>query len=99
MECRICGFDYVELTKHHLIPKTCHKKMKSKKRFKSMELNRTVDICTNCHRQIHALIKESELATVYNTIERIVNYPQMAKYVSWIKRRGNTRRIKTKRSW
>ena len=40
-----------------------------------------------CHRKIHALFGEAELAHAYPDAERIRAHPEMAKFVAWVKRR------------
>lgn len=38
-----------------------------------------------CHRQIHALFSETELATQYNTVDALLEHPEIQKFVSWVK--------------
>jgi hypothetical protein len=40
-----------------------------------------------CHRQIHALLTETELARQYNTVEALLSHPEIASFVSWIRRK------------
>ena len=99
MKCILCEKEYDKLTEHHLIPKTCHKKIKSKKAFVNIDLSKTINTCESCHKQIHALISEKELAYNYNTVEKLKRHPSINKYIVWAKKRNNIRSIKTKRSW
>ena len=57
---------------HHLIPKS--------KGGKS-----TVLLHSACHNQIHALITETDLANLFNTIESLKTHAGLAKFIDWIK--------------
>jgi len=38
-----------------------------------------------CHRQIHALLTESELARDYSTVQALMAHPQIANFVTWVR--------------
>jgi hypothetical protein len=38
-----------------------------------------------CHRQIHALFTEAELARRYNTVEALLENEEIQKFVRWVK--------------
>lgn len=40
-----------------------------------------------CHRQIHALFTEAELAQRYNTAEALLEHPEMQKFIAWVKKK------------
>ena len=56
---------------HHLVPK-------SKGGTKTVILHRI------CHRQIHALLTETELERHYFTIERLRTHEALARFVGWV---------------
>ncbi|QDD11534.1 HNH endonuclease [Candidatus Methylopumilus planktonicus] len=72
--CPICGRSIPESQKdaHHLIPKS--------KGGKSFEYIHRI-----CHKQIHALFKENELAKVLNTAESLRNHSDMQTFINWVK--------------
>jgi len=72
--CPLCGRVIPEAQKdaHHLIPK-------SKGGRETQYLHRI------CHRQIHALFSENELAKQYQTVEALLAHPQVASFVTWVK--------------
>jgi len=37
-----------------------------------------------CHRQIHALFTETELARRYATVEALLAHPEVARFVAWV---------------
>ena len=58
--------------KHHLVPK-----LKGGKETEVMHII--------CHRQLHALFTEAELAQKYYTVEALLAHPEVAKFVAWVK--------------
>jgi hypothetical protein len=63
--CEFCEREQ-KLTEHHLIPRAVHSKKKFLKRFGKEEMkSRTVDLCKLCHKGVHRLFSEKELAEEY----------------------------------
>jgi hypothetical protein len=77
--CVLCS-RIMPLTFHHLIPRTTHKKLK-KRGFKIKELNVGIMVCRPCHSAIHRFIDEEQMASDYNTYEKLI---QHEKVQSWI---------------
>lgn len=59
---------------HHLVPK-----LKGGKK--------TVALHRICHRQVHALFTEAELAQQYNTAESLLAHPDIQTFVAWVKKK------------
>lgn len=59
---------------HHLVPK-------SRGGVHTQWLHRI------CHRHIHALFTETELARSYHTVEQLLAHPDMARFVAWVQRK------------
>jgi hypothetical protein len=57
---------------HHLVPKSRGGAI-------------TVYLHRACHKQIHALFTETELAKNYASPEALRTHPHMAKFISWVK--------------
>lgn len=72
--CPICEREIppIQMDAHHLIPR-------SKGGRETQYLHRI------CHRQIHALFTESELATRLNSADAIRQHPQMQRFIEWVK--------------
>ena len=70
---------------HHLIPK-------SKGGVVTVLLHRA------CHKQIHALFTETELARQYPSIEALQAHPEIAKFISWVQQKPNGLNLQTRRS-
>jgi hypothetical protein len=85
--CQLCQCE-MAYNFHHLIPRTLHGNKWFKKRFSQEELRRGIDVCKDCHRAIHDLIpEEKELGRHYNSLEKLLAHPEVAKYVAWKRRR------------
>jgi len=74
--CPLCDriIPAAERDTHHLVPK-------SRGGIVTVLLHRI------CHRQIHALISESELARAYRDVNALRQHPELAKFVSWVRRK------------
>jgi hypothetical protein len=70
---------------HHLVPK-----MKGGKA--------TVAMHRICHRQVHALFSETELAQQFNTADALLSNPEIQKFVSWVKTKPDNFFERTRRS-
>ncbi len=72
--CPLCGrvIPMSQRDEHHLVPKTKGGRATS-------TLHRA------CHRQIHALFTEAELAQKYSTVEALLAVPEVQTFVRWIK--------------
>ena len=62
---------------HHLIPKS-----------KGGKGGETVLLHHICHKQIHLMFKEKELAKSLNKIEILKKHPKLKKFINWIKKRS-----------
>jgi len=85
--CPICDRDIPQSQKdaHHLIPKS--------KGGKATEYLHRI-----CHRQIHALFSETELARKLNTAESLKEHPYMQKFISWVKTKPDSFYQRTSKS-
>lgn len=76
--CPICDRPIPDTQKdaHHFIPKS--------KGGKATEYLHRI-----CHRQIHALFTETQLARELNTAEAIKEQAEMQKFIAWVKSKPN----------
>ncbi len=70
---------------HHLIPK-------SRGGTETAWLHRI------CHRQIHALFTETELARDYHRVEVLRQHPEMAHFIEWVRRKPDEFFERTRKS-
>jgi hypothetical protein len=71
--------------KHHMVPK-------SKGGRETAFLHRI------CHRQIHALFTETELARQYASAEALLQHPEMLAFVAWVKTKPDDFFVPTRKS-
>ena len=90
MNCALCHRDVPQLTEHHLTPKS---------RLKKGEITPTIWIwiCSACHRQIHALFSNIQLANELNSLERLRDEPRLSRFLSWIAKQDAGKHIRMRR--
>ena len=84
--CELCN-RMGPLTKHHLLPKE--------------EGGTEADIaliCSDCHRQIHALYSNKELALRLTTIEALKQDEKILKFLNFIRKQPTTKRMTISKS-
>lgn len=76
VRCPLCGrpIPPEQQDKHHLVPRV--------KGGQHTEVLHRV-----CHRQIHALFSESELAQRYATVDALLAHPEIQAFVRWVQKR------------
>lgn len=96
-KCELCGRE-LPTTEHHLIPKTNHSNKWFRKTFTLEDMkSRKIDACVDCHPAIHKFIpSEKELGRNYNTLEKLLAHPKIAKFVEWVKKQDG-KQSKTKK--
>ena len=70
---------------HHLVPKS--------KGGRQTELLHRV-----CHRQVHALLTEAELARQYATVEALLQHPELQAFLAWVKTKPADFFVSTRKS-
>ncbi len=70
---------------HHLVPK-------SRGGVQTTWLHRI------CHRQLHALFSESELARNYHEVEALRQHPEMVRFLDWVRRKPDDFFERTRKS-
>lgn len=85
--CSLCGRDIPAAQRdlHHLVPKMKGGKI-------------TVAMHRICHRQIHALFSETELARQFNTPAALLAHADIQSFVAWVKNKPDGFFEKTRRA-
>jgi hypothetical protein len=85
--CPLCGraIPPEQRDAHHLVPK-------SKGGRQTTLMHRV------CHRQIHAVLTETELARQYATVQALLEHPELQVFVSWIKTKPDHFFVNTRKS-
>ena len=85
--CQLCLRESPRLTVHHLIP-----------RARGGRFGPKAQLCSTCHRQLHALFSESTLAQELSSLKAIRLNPQMAGYLKWVRRQQGPAAFRVRRS-
>lgn len=86
--CELCGRTGIpKITEHHLTPKQYGGKNAA-----------TAWLCEVCHKQIHALYTNRELAIRLNTIEKLLLDDKINKYLKYIRKQSPTKKVSIKKS-
>lgn len=86
--CALCGRDVRALTEHHLVPRSKGKKGQALP---------TVLICSACHRQLHVLFTNEELARDFNTLEKLRENEAVRRFVKWIRKQHPETYVRVRR--
>lgn len=86
--CELCEREMkADTTRHHLIPRACHRRSWFQKRFTKTELQTTVELCRDCHHAIHQLLpNEQELGRHYHTLALLRAHPAIGKFLNWVRK-------------
>lgn len=86
--CELCRREGVnQVTEHHLIP-----------RDEGGAKLATAWLCPDCHKQIHALYTNKELAVRLNTLESLELDENISKYLKYIRKQPPTKSVRVKKS-
>ena len=95
--CALCQRAAIPLTRHHLIPRTVHRRPRTRRNFSRDQRLTVVLLCPACHNQIHGLFTESELARTYCSIEALAAHPEVARFIAWVARQPPTVDVRVRR--
>jgi hypothetical protein len=85
--CPVCTRENIDLTLHHLIPKTLHQNSWFLKRYTLEEMQKnTISVCRLCHDKIHYVEKEKVLGRDFNTLEKLLEHPEIKKFIPFAKK-------------
>lgn len=88
--CALCKRLAPGLTRHHLIPRTTHRRARMQRQHTRQERHSVILLCRPCHKQIHAVLTETELARSYRSVDALMAHPDIAKFVQWVSRQPAT---------
>ncbi|MFE8700305.1 HNH endonuclease [Cytobacillus sp. FJAT-54145] len=85
--CELCLREGVEITVHHLTPKEL-----------GGTFLPTANLCLPCHKQIHALYTNEELAIRMNTIERLRDDEKIRRFIKWVQKQPSSKLTRVTKS-
>jgi 5-methylcytosine-specific restriction endonuclease McrA len=83
--CGLCQRPFVrsQLTRHHTVPR------ERGGTGEHVEL-----VCSQCHGMVHATFTNATLAMSYPTLDQLRAAPELAKFLTWVRKQPPTRRKK-----
>lgn len=86
-ECELCGRRVRGITRHHLVPRSRARKVRKRKKNRRdrRELERTVDLCGPCHRNVHASLSNGDLERGYDSVEALKEHPDVRRFTDWVR--------------
>ncbi|GAK03967.1 hypothetical protein JCM19037_2335 [Geomicrobium sp. JCM 19037] len=85
--CELCGRHPVKCTTHHLLPKV-----------EGGTFGETANLCIPCHKQIHALYTNQEIAARLTTIRALKEDAKLRSFIRWIRKQSPNTIPRTKKS-
>jgi hypothetical protein len=82
--CEICKRDWVPLTYHHLIPRSMHQKSLKRGWHEEWELNKVAWLCGACHRCVHRVATNVELAREWDSVEKLREREDIGRFAAWV---------------
>jgi len=87
--CQLCSATQ-RITIHHLIPKLVLKRLRNKGTHSAERVDVAkylVEVCRPCHNELHRLWGHGELAKEYQTVDKILEAPEIQPYLKWKRKR------------
>lgn len=81
--CEICEREWINLSYHHLIPKSVHAKVLKRGWHEEWELNSVAWLCGACHRFVHNCASNEDLAKDWFTVERLMQREDVRNWAEW----------------
>jgi 5-methylcytosine-specific restriction enzyme A len=85
--CELCARNDVDTTVHHLLP-----------RETGGTFGPTAELCIPCHKQIHALYTNEEIAARLTTLRELRDDEKLSAFIKWIRKQPPTKIMKIKKS-
>ena len=95
--CSICGTT-LNLTEHHLIPKSIQNRKKIKNTNKEELTGKTIPLCFTCHSTLHSMFTEKELSENLYSIELIKQNTQFNNFIKWKLKHPNITNFSSKQN-
>lgn len=85
--CQLCDrpFPLGQLTRHHCKP-----------RSRGGKVEDIALVCAQCHHTIHALFTNDTLGSLYSTIARLREAPELESFLKWVRNQPPSRRTRPK---
>ena len=90
--CELCERAVARLTVHHLVPVS-----QGRRAGKKSTALPTALLCGACHRQLHSLFTNRELARELASLEELKATPQVQRFLRWVRKQDPNKFIRVRR--
>ena len=91
--CELCEREVPRTTEHHLTPKSVGRR----KGLKVADLP-TAELCPACHKQLHVLFPNRELAQRLDSIEALREDERVARFLTWLRKQPGSKGVRVRKS-
>lgn len=86
--CDLCNREVENLEFHHLIPRQLHTKKHFINKFGKQYMREIgIDICHDCHKEIHKMFHHKELGQSLNSLDKLKENEKIIKWIKFIRKR------------
>lgn len=90
--CELCDREVPRTTVHHLTPKSTARR----KGVRVVDLP-TAELCPPCHKQLHALYPNGELAERLGSVAALREDERVARFLSWVRKQPGAKGVRVRR--
>lgn len=90
--CELCERDVPRTTVHHLTPKSTARR----RGMKVVDLP-TAALCPPCHKQLHVLFPNQELALRLDSIDALRQEEGVARFLRWLRKQPGSKGVRVRR--
>ncbi len=54
-------------------------------------------LCPPCHKMVHAVLTEKQMAREYSTLESLAAHPEIGRFVEWVRKQAAGKRVQVRR--
>lgn len=89
--CQLCGRVVPRLTEHHLLPRS-----QGRRRGLSADQLPTAWLCSPCHKTLHRLFTNAELAQGYASLDALRAHEGVQRFVRWVRRQPGSKGVRVR---
>ena len=90
--CELCEREVPRTTVHHLTPRST-----ARRRGVPIAALPTAELCQACHKQLHVLYPNGELAARLGSIPALRSDERMAGFLAWVRKQPGTKGVRVRR--
>ena len=89
--CQLCGRSVPRVTEHHLLPRS-----QGRRRGLKPQALPTADLCPPCHKTLHRLFTNAELAREYASLDALREHADVQRFVRWVQKQPGSKAVRVR---